>query len=207
MLVETLITGPLEENCHIAIEPDSREAAIIDPGENATEILAAVESRGVIVRHILLTHAHFDHIGAVAAVQTATGAKVLLHRAEAPNLERAALQSAFFGFPPPAPFAVDTWLEGGEVMAIGTQRLQVLFTPGHSPGGCCFYSASQLFSGDVLFRQSIGRSDLPGGDAAQLLHSIHTLLFLLPDETVVHPGHGESTTLALEKQSNPFIRQ
>lgn len=206
MLVETLVTGPLEENCYLAIDAASREAVIVDPGEDASEILAMIAVRGLTLRHILLTHAHFDHIGAVAAVQRATAAPVSLHQAESANLERAALQAAYFGFPPPEPLAVATWLEGGEVLTFGALQLQVLFTPGHSPGGCCFYGDGRLFSGDLLFRQSIGRSDLPGGDAAQLIHSIRTLLFPLPDETVVHPGHGESTTLASEKKFNPFLR-
>ncbi|HNW60557.1 MAG TPA: MBL fold metallo-hydrolase [bacterium] len=206
MQVATIVTGPLEVNCYIVIDTESSAAAVIDPGDDAPAILALIAERKLAVQHILLTHAHFDHIGAVAAVQRATGAPVALHRAERANLERATMQSAIFGFPPPEAFAVSAWLEGGELLTCGALQLQVLLTPGHSPGGCCFYGSGQLFAGDVLFHQSIGRSDLPGGDGEQLLTSIRSLLFPLPDETVVYPGHGATTTIGYEKKYNPFLR-
>ncbi|HOC90098.1 MAG TPA: MBL fold metallo-hydrolase [bacterium] len=206
MIIETIVTGPLEENCHLVQCPDSPAGALIDPGDDADEILAAVSARGLHLTHILLTHAHFDHLGAVAALQRASGAPVLLHEAERSSLGGVALQSALFGLPAPELFQVNNWLKGGEKIAIGSLELQLLFTPGHSAGGVSFYGHGHLFPGDVLFRNSIGRSDLPGGDAGLLLHSIRTQLFTLPDDTIVHPGHGAATTIGHEKKYNPFLR-
>jgi glyoxylase-like metal-dependent hydrolase (beta-lactamase superfamily II) len=205
MHIEKIVTGPIEENCYLVICRASRAAVLIDPGDDAGELLAAVNREGVSLSHILLTHAHFDHLSAVAAVQRATGAPVSLHRKERENLAHLALQTTFFGLPAPETFAVATWLEGDETIAFGAIRLQVLFTPGHTAGGICFHGHGHLFSGDLLFRNSVGRSDLPGGDHDQVLHSIRTVLFALPDETVVHPGHGADTTLAHEKRHNPFL--
>ena len=206
MIIERVVTGPLEENCYFAICPESREAALIDPGDDAELILHFMASKELTIRHILLTHAHFDHLAAVAAVQQATGAPVSLHRADKQTLATAALQTAMFGFPPPDHFEVANWLEGGEEIVVGALRLQVLFTPGHSAGGVCYYGHGHLFSGDILFRNSIGRSDLPGGNSRELLHSIRTVLYVLPDETLVHPGHGDSTSIGYEKRYNPFLR-
>ncbi|HOC25126.1 MAG: putative metallo-hydrolase [bacterium ADurb.Bin431] len=205
MIVETFVTGPLEENCYLVRSSQGEEAALIDPGDDGEELLAELTARGVRLTRILLTHAHFDHVGAVALLQQASGAQVLLHEGEKSILAGLPLQSALFGLSAPEPFQVSTWLKGGEKIAIGSLELQVLATPGHSAGGISFYGHGHLFPGDVLFRSSIGRSDLPGGDGALLLHSIRTRLFSLPDETIVHPGHGEETTIGYEKRYNPFL--
>ncbi len=206
MQIERIVTGVLEENCYLAGCPESGQAAIIDPGDDADKILAALSAGGFHAGQILLTHAHLDHLSAAAALQRATGAPISLHRAEKRNFENFALQSAMFGFPLAEPFEVAVWLQGGETIRVGELSISVLFTPGHTAGGVCFYGHGHLFSGDAIFRNSIGRSDLPGGDADQLMNSIRTVLFALPDETVVHPGHGAATSIAHEKKYNPFLR-
>lgn len=206
MILEKLVTGPLRENCYIAACPQTRQAAIIDPGEEADRILEAIAAGGLTVARILLTHAHFDHLGAVAALQSAAAAPVALHRREKFNHKGLAIQALMFGTSAPQGFTVSDWLEGGETIAIGQLELQVIHTPGHSPGGVCFYGHGQLFSGDLLFRNSVGRTDILGGDAKKLRQSLHSLLALLPDETAVHPGHGPGTTIGEERRSNPFLR-
>jgi len=206
VIIETLVTGPLEENCYLVRSSKGNEAALIDPGDDGEELQKELAARGVRLTHILLTHAHFDHVGAVALLQQTSGARVMLHEGEKSILAGLPLQAALFGLPAPAPFEVTGWLKGGETIAIGSLELEVLATPGHSPGGVSFYGHGHLFPGDVLFRNSIGRSDLPGGNGALLLNSIRTRLFTLPDETIVHPGHGEETTIGHEKRFNPFLR-
>lgn len=206
MPIETLALGRLETNCYIISCRETRQAAVIDPGDEAEKILTVIANNDLTVSSILLTHGHFDHVCAVAAVKKATGATVYAHENEKLNLASVALQTQFFGFPAPLPFEVDQWLRGGEVVRTGALTLEVLNTPGHSPGGVCFLMGDDLFSGDVLFYESIGRSDLPGGSAEQLLAAIRRQLLVLPDTTRVHPGHGKATTIAHEKKYNPFLQ-
>jgi hydroxyacylglutathione hydrolase len=204
-----LAVGPIQENCYIVRQEGGERAVVIDPGEEAPRLLAAIEQLGVSVEAILLTHTHFDHIGAVAPLARATGAPVYC-----PKLERAVLADimAFVpwpGFGPFESYEADQLVEGGEQLDLAGMRFDVLFTPGHSLGHVTYAVTEEedqaLFSGDVLFQGSIGRTDLPGGDHARLLQSIRELLDAYPDETTVYPGHMGITTLGRERATNPFL--
>ncbi|HYV15452.1 MAG TPA: MBL fold metallo-hydrolase [Conexibacter sp.] len=201
--------GPVQENCFVVRQADGDRAVVIDPGEEAPRLLAAVDDLGVAVEAILLTHTHFDHVGAVAPVAKATGAPVYC-----PKLERGVLADIMRfvpwpGFGPFESYEADELLAGGERLELAGLTFDVVFTPGHSPGHVTYALAGEeppaLFSGDVLFQGSIGRTDLPGGDHQTLLASIAGLLDAYPDETVVHPGHMGLTTLGAERATNPFL--
>jgi glyoxylase-like metal-dependent hydrolase (beta-lactamase superfamily II) len=198
--------GITQTNCYIVGCPETREGVVIDPGGHPQRIAQALEQSGLTIRYVLNTHCHFDHIGANAETVAATGAPLALHPAEIPLLEAkggAALFGVFVRESPPP----DIELEPGRTLEIGALRFQVLYTPGHSPGGVTFYLAEQgaALVGDVLFAMGVGRTDLPGGDWNTLVRSIRDVLFALPDETVVYPGHGPETTVGREKQSNPWV--
>jgi glyoxylase-like metal-dependent hydrolase (beta-lactamase superfamily II) len=200
--------GPLAENCFLLRPDGGRRAVLIDPGEEADRLLAALDALGVGLDGILLTHTHFDHIGAVAPVARATGAPVWV-----PELEREVLADVA-SYVPPGFGEFESWeaehtVAGGERLELAGLELDVLFTPGHSPGHVSYSVAAEraLFSGDVLFQGSVGRTDLPGGDHATLLRSIAGLLGTLPGDTRVHPGHMGLTTLAREQATNPFLRE
>ena len=206
MIVETLPVGPLETNCYLVGCEQTRLGAVMDPGGDAAVILSAVERRGLTLKVILLTHAHFDHIGGLAELAEATHAQVALHPGDLPLL-RAQGGAAMFGIfvrPSPEP---DWALSDGQVIKVGTLRLNVLHTPGHTPGHVTFYepTAKAAFDGDVLFMQGIGRTDFPGSSYKQLMDSIRNKLFALPDDTTLYPGHGPATTVGDEKRSNPFL--
>ena len=206
MIVETLPVGPLETNCYLVGCEQTRLGAVMDPGGDAAVILSAVERHGLTLKVILLTHAHFDHIGGLAELAEATHAQVALHPGDLPLL-RAQGGAAMFGIfvrPSPEP---DWALSDGQVIKVGTLRLNVLHTPGHTPGHVTFYepTAKAAFDGDVLFMQGIGRTDFPGSSYKQLIDSIRNKLFALPDDTTLYPGHGPATTVGDEKRSNPFL--
>jgi len=205
-----LTVGPVQENCFLVRREGADRAVIVDPGEEAPRLLAAIDQWGVTLDAILLTHTHFDHVGAVAPVARATGAPVYC-----PRLERGVLADIMRfvpwpGFGPFESYEADQLVAGGERLSLAGIDFDVVFTPGHSPGHVTYAVADDdgaaLFSGDVLFEGSIGRTDLPGGDHARLLQSIAELLDAYPDETAVHPGHMGLTTLAAERASNPFLQ-
>lgn len=197
--------GPLETNCYIVACPETGASAVIDPGAPDPWIRQTAATHGLKPSRIILTHAHLDHIGGVAWVKGWTGAPVWIHPADEAMLQSPRLNgSASFGSPISAP-APDRLLQDGEIIALGNLSLQVLHTPGHTPGGICLYTPGHLIAGDTLFAGSIGRADLPGGSFEALIQSIRTKLLPLPPETVVYPGHGPTTTIGDEKEYNPFL--
>jgi hydroxyacylglutathione hydrolase len=207
LIIVTLPVGLIQTNCYVIGCEETKEGAVIDPGGDAERILAEVERQGLTIRYVLNTHAHFDHIEANGAIVQATGARLALHPKDRPLLE-AAGGAALFGLqadPSPAP---DLDLGDGDELEVGTVRLHVLYTPGHTPGHVSFYEPDEgvLFDGDVLFYRGIGRTDLPGGSWPQLRDSIERVLFSLPDDTVVYSGHGPVTTIGEEKRLNPWLR-
>ena len=208
MRIHTLTVGPVSCKCSIVACPTTSLAAVIDPGGNADEILAEVAAMGVTVKWLLHTHAHFDHILATAEVAATTGAEVLLHARDRALYENLPAQGRAFGFFAERPPAVARWLEGGETIAIGNLSVQVIHTPGHTPGSVGYYFAAPahlLLAGDTLFAESVGRTDLPGGSFEDLVVSIREKLYVLPEETRVIPGHGPETTIGWEREHNPFV--
>lgn len=213
MIVKHLMTGPLQVNTYIIGDEATNDAVVVDPGGHVEEILHAIQDAGLTLRRVINTHAHFDHVGGVSELKEEAGIPFALHRDELPVLENYSGQLAYFGVSGGEPPAVDEYLEEGQEIAVGETVLQVLFTPGHSPGHVTFvYDGSGkaegqrvAFSGDVLFQGSIGRFDLPGGDYDRLMQSIREELLPLGDETIIHPGHGPSTTIGREKRTNPFL--
>jgi len=205
VIIRTVPVGITQTNCYIVGCKKTREGVVIDPGGCPQRILKAIEESGLTIRYVLNTHCHFDHMGANAEIVAATGAPLALHAAELPLLQ-ARGGAAMFGVPVKESPMPDVELEPGQVLEMGTLRFQVLHTPGHSPGSVTFYleEGGAAFDGDVLFQLGIGRTDLPGGDWNTLMRSIREVLFALPDETVLYPGHGPKTTVGQEKQSNPW---
>ena len=208
MTIRTLVVGPVACNCAIVACTETRQAAIIDPGGNTEAILAMVKDMGVTVTQLLHTHDHFDHILATGDVAAATGAPILVHRDDQSLYENLPGQGQRFGFRAARPPDPTRWLVGGETIAVGKLSVMVLHTPGHTPGSVGFYLGghdSVLFAGDTLFAESVGRTDSPGGSFADLAASIRTKLYVLPGETRVIPGHGPETTIAHEREHNPFV--
>jgi len=204
MDIRCLTVGPLQENCWIVRRDD--RAVVVDPGDEADRIIAVTD--GVTVEAILLTHTHFDHVGAVAALARHTGAPVYCPQIEVPVLQDINAY-VFPGFGPFEPYDPEETVKGGEQLHLAGLDLDVIFTPGHSPGHVSYSIADEqvLLDGDVLFEGSIGRTDLPGGSYPTLMDSIATLLNTLPDETRVLPGHMGETTLGRERATNPFLHE
>jgi hydroxyacylglutathione hydrolase len=205
-----LTVGPLQENCYLVrASAEAGTAVMIDPGEEAERLIAAVEGAGVTLEAILLTHCHFDHIGAVAPVARATGAQVWCPEIETDLLTDLMTYMPYPEFGPYESYEPEHTVSGGEVLELAGMEIDVLFTPGHSPGHVTYAprAANAIFSGDVLFQSSIGRTDLPGGDHAELLRTIAALIDRFDDETHVLPGHMGVTTLGAERRSNPFLTE
>src|SRR3989441_11475214 len=189
MEVRMFTVGPVQENCFVLWHEGSKRALIVDPGEEEAKILGAVEQLGLDVEAILVTHCHFDHIGAVSPVAKATGAPVYVSEIEKPVLSDIMSYVPWAGFGPYESYEADHMLKGGEKLELAGFEIDVIFTPGHSPGHVTYAVEDALFSGDVLFQDSVGRTDLPGGDWPTLAASIQSLLDAHPDETTVYPGH------------------
>jgi hydroxyacylglutathione hydrolase len=205
--VQMLTVGAIAENCFLLRREGSDRLLIVDPGDEAERILETVEQTGAKVEAILVTHCHFDHIGAVAPVAAATGAPVYCPRIEAPILADIMTFVPYPGFGPFESYDADELVGGGETLELAGLTLDVIFTPGHSPGHVTYSVRDEdaIFSGDVLFQGSVGRVDLPGGDGPALLRSINTLLESHSPETGVYPGHMGVTMLAVERSTNPFL--
>jgi len=205
MLLYSLEAGAFAANCYLAACEKTRHGILIDPGAEAERILRMVREKEITVDYIACTHGHIDHIGAAAAVKRALNAPLYIHQADSGMLRHPHDALGFYG-DKAEPAEPDGFLEEGGELPFGSVTLKVLSTPGHSPGSICLQGEGILFSGDTLFAGSIGRTDFPGGNFAQIISSIKTKLLVLPEETVVYPGHGPATTIGEEKRYNPFLR-
>lgn len=206
MKIETIVVGPIETNCYVLSDPESREAVVIDAGDDAKEILAYIRKEQLQVKYLLNTHGHFDHIQANDALRAQTGAPLAIHADDAELLVQPGkvgnMSTQVHGCQPP-----EIFLHNGDTIAFGPYELRVLYTPGHSKGGCCFYEVKEkvCFTGDTLFRGTIGRTDLYGGDYDTLLKSVRERLKLVADDVAIYPGHGPESDMAFERRANPYL--
>lgn len=207
MILKTLVVGPLEVNCYLIGDEKGGPIGIVDPGGDAETILKAVKNLDRPVACIVNTHGHFDHVGAVEELKRELGVEYLTHKDEQKILQEMPDHMEFFGLEALKPPKVSRFIEDGELITLGSLTVKVIHTPGHSPGGICLYSeeTGQLISGDTLFYESVGRTDLPGGNTKTMLTSIAEKILILPDNTRVFPGHGPETQIGHEKQFNPFL--
>jgi hydroxyacylglutathione hydrolase len=212
MLIEIRADPPFHKNGFVVGCDRTRQAVLIDPGDEVDDLLDVVTRQKLSVKYVLLTHAHIDHVTGVARAKSAVGAPVYLHRDDKVLYDAVPQQAAMFGLPVPEPAAIDHFYDLQERLTFGDLDVQVHHTPGHCPGGVCLQigpagqPGRDLFVGDTLFAGSIGRTDLPGGDFETLMHSIRHVLFPLGDDAAVYPGHGPATTIGKERLTNPFLR-
>ena len=216
MIHEILPVGPLQCNCSILGDETSREAIVVDPGDDISRIVALLDQHRLTVKQILVTHAHIDHIAGAQRLKQLTGAPILYNQNDLPLVQMMDIQAGWLGIPTPEVAPPDDDLTHGPVISVGVRPElgqtgltgSILHTPGHTEGSVCLYLPEQslLIAGDTLFAGSVGRTDLPGGNTRKLLHSIHDPLLPLPDATLVIPGHGDATTIGIERQANPFLQ-
>ena len=209
MIHEILPVGPLQCNCSVVGDEESREALVIDPGDQIEEVLAIVGRHGLTVKQIIITHAHIDHVGGAMKLKRATGAAILLNQNDTALLKMLDAQAAWVGMAPPGAVTVDASLDHADTVRAGKLTASVMHTPGHTQGSVCLYfePEKKLIAGDTLFAGSIGRTDLPGGSMEKIMASLHHRVLALPDETLVVPGHGPLTTIGQERETNPFLIQ
>jgi len=207
MIHEILPVGMLQCNCSIFGDETTHEAMVIDPGDNIPQIQAILAKHQLTVKSIVITHAHIDHIGGAQKLKAATGAPVYMNQNDQLLYDNLEMQAAWLGMETPERASIDTRIVDGDSVKVGDTDFHFMHTPGHTQGSSCVWipAENKLVAGDTLFRNSIGRTDLPGGDGRQILVSIHDKLLPLPEETVVIPGHGPNTTIGREKESNPFL--
>src|SRR5579864_3898722 len=207
MIHEILPVGPLQCNCSVIGDEASREAMVIDPGDDIEDVLALIRKHQLRVKQIVITHAHIDHVGGAMKLKAATDAPILLNKNDYTLLKMLDIQAAWIGTAPPGNVEIDQSLADQDAIQCGTISAVAMHTPGHTEGSMCLYFPSQqkLIAGDTLFAGSIGRTDLPGGSFNKIITSLHDRVLALPDETVVVPGHGALTTIGNERESNPFL--
>jgi len=205
LIIKTIVVGPLDVNCYILVCKNTNEAAIIDPGDNADDIIEAIDKEGLNPRFIINTHAHFDHVGGVKTIQEHFKIDFLLHKGDLFLIDNVSEQATAFGLSSIPKPEVDKYVNDGDKISLGDKVINVIHTPGHSPGGVCYHVDNNVFVGDTMFAGSIGRTDLPGGSYETLINSIKERLFPLGDSIIVYPGHGPSTTIGSERKHNPFL--
>lgn len=207
MIHEILAVGPLQCNCSVIGDERTREAMVIDPGDDIDDVLALVRKHKLTVKQIVITHAHIDHVGGAQKLRAATGAPILLNQNDYGLLKMLDMQAAWIGMPSPGKVEIDRSVADAETLQAGSLSANVLHTPGHTEGSICLYfpAEKKLIAGDTLFAGSIGRTDLPGGSFQKIISSLHEQVLALPDETLVIPGHGPTTTIGEERESNPFL--
>ncbi len=208
MIHVVLPVGLLKCNCSVFGDESSKQAFVIDPGDNIDKILAVLNKHELTVQAIVITHGHIDHVAGANKLRSATGAPVYMNAHDTPLIDAIDVQASWLGVPTPERPQVDSEAADGAILHLSNTDFYVMHTPGHTQGSLCLWipSESKLIAGDTLFRDSIGRTDLPGGDSRQILSSIQTRLMQLPEETTVIPGHGPNTTVGREKERNPFLR-
>lgn len=206
MIVKKLEVGPIMANCYILGCEDTKEAVVIDPGDEADRILLSLAESGLKVKYLLNTHGHFDHVGANKKMKEATNAVLMIHPDDEPMLSELSSAASSFGLSAENSPKADKYLNDQDEISFGNITLKVIHTPGHSMGGICLYTDGALFVGDTLFAGSIGRTDLPGGNYNTLISSIKKRLLAFDGNTIVYPGHGPETTIEKEKRTNPFLQ-
>jgi hydroxyacylglutathione hydrolase len=207
MIHEIFPVGPLQCNCSVIGDESTREAIVIDPGADIERVLDTVRHHGLKVKQILITHGHIDHVGGAMKLKHATGAPILMNKNDAGQLQMLDMQAAWIGMVPPGAITVDASLDEATTIKAGGIQATVLHTPGHTEGSTCIYfpAEKKLIAGDTLFAGSIGRTDLPGGNYDKIMNSLHERVLVLPEDVTVIPGHGPATTIAEEKETNPFL--
>ncbi len=208
MIHEILPVGPLQCNCSIIGDESTREAMVIDPGDDIEDVAAIIRKHNLKVKQIVITHAHIDHVGGAMKLRALTGAPILLNQSDYALLKMIDVQASWVGMESPGEVKIDADLPHGENLSAGSLSANVLHTPGHSEGSVCLYFPAEklLIAGDTLFAGSIGRTDLPGGSFEKIMRSIHQRVLSLPDDTIVIPGHGAKTTIGDEREGNPFLK-
>jgi len=208
MIHEILPVGPLQCNCSVIGDETTREAMVIDPGDDIEDVLTLIAKHNLTVKQIVITHAHIDHVGGAMKLRAATGAPILLNQNDYELLKMLDVQAAWIGVPAPGAVQIDQSVGQSDKVKAGSLVADIIHTPGHTEGSVCLYFPveKKLIAGDTLFAGSIGRTDLPGGSYDKIIRSIHEKVLALPDETVVVPGHGPLTTIAEEREHNPFLK-